>query len=67
MNGGIVVAKDRLTPCVHYICAGECKKGREAEFSGYCQRCNKYVPRVRERHLNKKKMELDKIKCNEKY
>lgn len=24
------MAKDRETPCLYYICMGECKKGRDA-------------------------------------
>lgn len=48
--------KDRQTPCLHYVCLGECKKGRTAEHSGYCQKCNKYEPRAKVRHLNKKKL-----------
>lgn len=59
------MAKDRLTPCKSYICEGECKKGRDAEHNGYCQKCGKYVPRARERHLNKKKQELEKIRKKE--
>ena len=23
------MAKDRITPCLYYICAGECKKSRQ--------------------------------------
>ena len=23
------IAKDRITPCLYYICAGECKKCRQ--------------------------------------
>ena len=23
------MAKDRITPCLYYVCAGECKKGRQ--------------------------------------
>lgn len=62
------MAKDRLTICAYYLSCGEiCKKGREAERSGYCQKCDKYKPRVRERRLNKKKQELDKIKRKEKF
>lgn len=56
------MAKDRLTPCLYYICKGECKKGRDAEHQNYCQKCDKYKPRVREGHLNKKKQKLDKIR-----
>ena len=59
------MAKDRLTPCKFYIAKGECSKGRTAEQKGYCQKCDKYVPRVRERHLNKKKQKLDKIRRSE--
>ena len=61
------MSKDRLTPCFYYLCKGECKKGREASHHGYCQKCDKYKPRVRERHLNKKKQELDKIRQKEIY
>lgn len=59
--------KDRLTPCKFYICKGECKKGREADHKTYCQHCDKYYPRARVRHLNKKKEKLAKIRKNEKY
>lgn len=58
----IVLAKDRITPCLYYICAGKCQKGREAEHNGYCQKCDKYKTRVRERHLNVKKQKLEKIR-----
>lgn len=56
------MAKDRLTPCKYYVCAGECAKGREAEFSGYCQRCDKYIPRARVKHFNMKKKKLENIR-----
>jgi len=59
--------KDRITPCESYVCKGECKKGRDADHHGYCQKCNKYKPRVRERHLNKKKQKLEKIRQKEMY
>ena len=54
--------KDRETPCLYYICAGECKKGKSALHKGYCQKCALYKPRARIRHLNKKKEKLDKIR-----
>lgn len=47
------------------ICAGECEKGREADHRGYCQKCNKYVPRVRVKHPNQKKQKLNKIREKE--
>ena len=62
---GLVMAKDRQTPCLFYICLGECKKGRNAEHNGYCQHCDKYKPRARVRYLNKRKQKLDKIRKKE--
>lgn len=56
------MAKDRETPCKYYIAKGECKKGRKALHKTYCQHCDKYVPRVRERHINKKKQVLERIR-----
>lgn len=56
------MAKDRLTPCKYYESFGVCSKGRTAEMKGYCQRCSKYEPRVRERHRNVKKDKLEKIR-----
>ena len=61
------MAKDRITPCKYYVCAGTCKKGREAEHNGYCQRCDKYCPRARVRHLNEKKQKLDKLRKKDVY
>jgi len=61
------MAKDRIEPCKYYICKGECSKGREANHNGYCQKCSKYVPRVKRRHLNRKKQEIDKIRRKEEY
>lgn len=56
------MAKDRLTVCKYYESFGVCKKGRTAEMKGYCQHCNKYEPRVRERHLNVKKQKLENMR-----
>ena len=61
------MAKDRETPCLYYICMGECKKGRDANHWHYCQKCDKYKPRSRVRHLNKTKEKLEKIRKNERY
>ena len=46
--------KDRIEPCEHYECKGICKKGRDADHFGYCQRCKLYNPRVRKKHINLK-------------
>ena len=59
------MAKDRIESCLYYICAGECEKGREADHRGYCQKCGKYVPRVRVKHPNIKKQKLNKIREKE--
>ncbi|PXV95823.1 hypothetical protein C8E03_101453 [Lachnotalea glycerini] len=61
------MAKDRETVCMYYESLGKCKKGRNASHKGYCQKCDKYVPRVRERHINQKKKKLEKIKREERY
>ena len=56
VGGEIKMAKFRETPCKYYEALGTCKKGREACHKGYCQHCDKYEPRARVRHLNRKKM-----------
>lgn len=61
------MAKDRLTPCLYYICEGSCTKEREASHKHYCQKCNRYRPRCKETHVNRKKSELDKIRRKEMY
>ena len=55
------MAKFREVVCAHYVCAGApCKKGREAEHYGYCQKCAKYVPRARMHLPNRKKAAVEK-------
>ena len=49
------MSKYRETPCKYYLRYGECAKGRTAAHKGYCQHCDKYCPRARVRHINKKK------------
>lgn len=61
------MAKDRIEPCKYYICSGSCEKGREADHSHYCQKCNKYEPRVKVRHFNQKKRKIQKIRESEAY
>lgn len=55
------MATDRQTPCLYYICAGQCTKGRKADYAHYCQKCGKYRPRIRVRYINRKKEKLEKI------
>jgi len=57
------MARDRIEPCEFYICAGQCKKNREAKHNGYCQKCDKYRPRVRRKHPNMKKIYNEKQKA----
>jgi len=59
------MAKDRIEPCIHYVCIGKCEKNRVAEHSKYCQKCDLYLPRVRKKHLNGKKIKIDRIRKNE--
>lgn len=59
------MAKDRIEPCKYYICAGQCEKGKEADYKGVCQKCKKYEPRARRKHKNRKKEKLRKIKDKE--
>lgn len=56
------MAKDRIEPCKFYINAGSCEKNRDADHFGYCQKCDKYFPRVKKRHLNQKKQKLQKLR-----
>lgn len=42
-------------------------QGGYADHNGYCQKCGKYRPRVRKRHLNRKKQKLDKIRKKERF
>jgi hypothetical protein len=62
-----VMATDRQTPCLYYVCAGFCTKGRKADHAHYCQHCNKYQPRAKVRYKNQKKEKLEKIRKNERY
>ena len=57
--------KDRQTPCKFYEYEGKCGKGRESSHKNYCQRCDKYEPRAKVKHLNIKKDKLNKIKQKE--
>ena len=52
--------KDRLAPCVYYVCKGECKKGRKAEQNGICQNCSKYRPRKGFKNVGKIKRQKEK-------
>ena len=61
------MATDRQTPCLYYVCAGLCTKGRKADHAHYCQHCNKYKPRAKVRYKNQKKEKLEKIRKNERY
>lgn len=52
------MAKYKEEVCMYYVSLGECKKGREACHEKYCQKCNKYYPRAKVHHINRKKREL---------
>lgn len=59
------MSKYRETPCKYYIAFGECTKGKDACHKGLCQHCPKYTPRAKIRHINKKKLYLEKIRKKE--
>lgn len=61
------MSRDRIEPCVSYVCKGECEQGREADHTGYCQKCGLYKPRIRKKHTNLKKQKLEKIRKDERY
>lgn len=61
------MAKYRETICMYYVALGECKKGRDACHEHYCQKCNKYYPRVKERHVNQKKKQIQELRKDERY
>lgn len=61
------MARDRLTPCISYVCKGECSRGREADHAGYCQHCDKYEPRARVKYKNLKKEKVNKERKSERY
>ncbi len=58
----LLMAKDSLTSCKFYEAFGVCPKGRTADHSGYCQKCDKYLLRVREQHRNRKREKLEKLR-----
>ena len=64
---GILIAKYRETVCMYYEAVGKCKKGRDASHHNYCQKCDKYYPRAKVKHLNKKKQKIQEIGKNERY
>lgn len=61
------MAKDRETVCMYYVSLGVCKKNRDACHKGYCQKCDKYFPRVKEKHINQKKKKIEKLRKEERY
>lgn len=61
------MAKDRVAVCEYYICVGECAKGRDADYDGYCQKCSKYKPRSKVKKYNGKKEKIEKIREKEAY
>lgn len=57
------MAKYREDPCMYYVCKGQCKKGMDADHKGHCQHCSKYRARARVRHVNQKKIAIQKEKA----
>lgn len=61
------MGKTRELPCIHYVCAGECDLGKDAEFYGLCQTCPTYKPRKGSEpaRLDNRKKKLERIKKKE--
>lgn len=59
------MATDIQTPCLYYVCAGLCTKGRKADHAHYCQHCDKYEPRTMVKYKNQKVEKLKKIIRND--
>lgn len=59
------MAKDRLTPCLYYVCEGQCSKNKPGTMKNYCQTCSKYEPRAHIKYENKKKSKLNDISKKE--
>ena len=58
------MAKTREIVCINYICAHKCKLGKDADFYGLCQTCNKYYPLkgAKPARTDNRKRKLEKIK-----
>lgn len=56
------MARFREVPCLFYVCHGDCKKGRDADHNGYCQKCDKYKARAKVHSVNKKRAYNEKQK-----
>lgn len=58
--------KDRVQPCIHYVCAGaDCKKGFKCVTLAKCKNCAKY--QGRKCNHREEPFKLKKIKSKEKY
>jgi len=56
------MAKFREAPCEFYICHGECKKNRDADYNKLCQTCNGYRPRPGYKSIGNAKRHKEKTK-----
>ena len=54
------MSKLREIPCKYYISFGACEKDRCASHLKYCQRCDKYEPRIKLKKPNRKKQYNEK-------
>lgn len=58
------MAKTREIVCIHYISKGNCDLGKDAEFYGICQHCQKYKPKqgMKPARVDTRKKKLDDAK-----
>lgn len=63
------MAKTREIVCTHYICAHQCKLGKNAEFYGLCQTCPSYEKKIgaKPNRVNTKKKKIEQIRKKDDY
>lgn len=61
--------KDREIVCEHYVCKGNCKLGKNADFRGLCQTCPSYrkLAGAKPARIDSRRKKLDKILKKEKW
>ena len=63
------MAKTREIACIHYVCEGNCKLGKDATFRGHCQTCLTYkkIPGGKPARTDNRKQKMERIMRKEKW
>lgn len=61
--------KTREIQCKHYECEGACSLGKNANFYGYCQHCQKYEKKhgALPNRTDTRRSKMERINRKEKY